>query len=92
MKSHHIPVAICPNCHAKADGAFSVDPDHEIYPQPGDVAICVDCQAINIYSDDHSLRAPTEEELKNLPMVEISRAQKALKEFHETYPDFRKLH
>ena len=92
MISHHIPEAICPVCNKKADGATCTDPDNELGPQSGDVAICVECQAINIYTEESTLRPPTVEELEQLPMVEIIKAQKILKEFHIENPNYRKLH
>jgi len=92
MISHHIPTAVCPTCGESADGATCIDLDNEEGPQPGDVAICIECQTVNIYTDEYSLRVPTEEELNNLPMDEINRAREALKEFHETHPKYRRLH
>lgn len=65
MRDFHVPSSNCPNCGVKQDGALAVTSIHR--PEPGDIMVCIDCSHICIYSDNLTLRDPTDEE-----MVEIA--------------------
>lgn len=64
------PAAKCPVCGYQAtvasEGAYGVTVGNEIQRAPlaGDVSICLECAAVNIYTDSAgNLRRPTAEEL-----------------------------
>lgn len=82
MKDYKIPMITCPNCGSEHDGALSTRINMP-KPKAGDIVICIDCQAVHIYGGNLSLREPTEAEILELPLAEISRAQRALREAKE---------
>lgn len=49
---------------AGAGGA--TDPEGGAVPQAGNISICCYCGAINVFTDNLRLRAPSEAELQNL--------------------------
>jgi hypothetical protein len=62
---YRYPQSLCPNCGTPANAAST--PDDERAPQPGDVAICLECHHITVYGEGMHLRNPTGEE-----MIEIA--------------------
>jgi hypothetical protein len=56
------PLNNCMNCGKLIDSGASIDPG-ERSPQPGDIAICLDCAHIHIYTDDLTIRNPTDDEV-----------------------------
>ena len=56
------PVNRCLNCRKKINAASPVDP-HARPPEPGDIAICLDCAHVQIYADDMTVREPTDAEI-----------------------------
>lgn len=78
MKDHHITKTQCLTCGKEHDGALGVDSNDK--PKPGDVSICINCCALHIFNDDFSFRAPTEQDILELPLDEISKAQRILRE------------
>jgi len=82
MKDYKILSCKCPNCGAENDGALATSINMP-KPKAGDIAICIDCQTISIYTANFSLREPTEAEILKFPLLEISRAQLALRQAKE---------
>ncbi len=76
MKITKLPPATCPSCGQKLDAATRFEDDLE--PSPGDVTICVGCQDVLVFTEELGLRQPTEAEIQELPLAEISRYQRAL--------------
>lgn len=68
----------CPNCKKVSDMAYG--PNSDDPPTPGDVSICLYCQSISVFDEDLILREPTEEEILEMPLDEISHLQRKLKE------------
>jgi len=66
----------CPDCGKKLNGATDFEKDN--VPKPGDIGICIHCQGIHIFSATMTRRLPTEEEIAELPLLEISRLQNRL--------------
>jgi len=78
VADYKIPSCKCPNCGVENDGALATSINIP-KPKAGDIVICIDCQAISIYTTNFSLREPTEAEILKLPLLKISRAQRALR-------------
>jgi hypothetical protein len=74
---YRVPKSTCPDCGAEHGAAYGPDSGGE-KPKPGDISICVKCQAILIFGDKLMLRPPTEAEIAEIPLDLISRYQKAL--------------
>lgn len=72
----------CPNCGELLQG-FSTVTDEDSIPVDGDVSICLYCQAVSLFNSDLSLRAPTEQDILELPLLEIGKAQKVVTRFKE---------
>lgn len=47
-------------------------------PSPGDCTVCLGCQDILIFTEDLGLRRPTDQELEELPLLEITQIQRGL--------------
>lgn len=81
MRDFKIPSSSCPNCGHIHNGALAANSD--VPPKPGDFTICMDCRAVSVYDADMSLKEPSEADLLDMPLVDIARAQKALKDVME---------
>lgn len=55
--SHRIRESACIACGALLDGWTDVVAD--AHPKPGDLSLCLQCGALNVYDDALALRAPT---------------------------------
>lgn len=73
-----IPEGECLQCGKKMDAASNLA-DDALVPEPGDVTLCIHCGYIMAFADDLTFRAVTEEEIKEIPLDEISRFQRARK-------------
>ena len=71
------PETKCLRCQHKVDAA--THPRDGSAPVPGDATICVYCGYLMAFTDDMTFRELTEEELKELPLDEVSRIQRARK-------------
>lgn len=78
MPDHRIPPSPCPDCGKMQDGAYA--PDHEALPKPGDISVCISCYGVSIFGDDMMRRLPTEADIEEMPLDDLSRYQHALKE------------
>jgi hypothetical protein len=56
-----MPASHCPNCYYAYDCATDFR-GQAVVPKPGDVSICLNCGAANVFADDLTVRSPTEEE------------------------------
>jgi len=79
MKDTRLPPTPCPRCGKKLDAATS---PVDATPQEGDFTICMCCQdVLRFYLDaagDLRIRKPTDADLLELPLVEVSRYQRIL--------------
>ena len=82
-ESFRIPESVCPNCNKNQDSAKPGPDNTNEAPVPGDYAICINCQTINVYGDNLELREPTIEELLHAPTLEISQIQRVISEAFE---------
>lgn len=74
---HDVPECQCPVCECSIDGAGNFFDDHG--PQPGTFAVCSECRNLNVFAEDLTLRAPTDEELVAIAgAVEFRAMTKAL--------------
>ena len=48
-------------------------------PKSGDIGICIKCGGVHIYNDNLTMRKPTEQDILEMNLVEISKAQKLLR-------------
>lgn len=60
MITKDLPDTKCFKCGWEMNAASSVGQD--AVPSSGDVSLCIECGAINIFADDMTLRAPTDTE------------------------------
>lgn len=74
----HTPAALCWHCDRMLDAATPAGPD-PMAPTPDAVSLCLYCGAVAIFTDDLSLRPPTEDELGDL---------EGNAEFRRTYASF----
>lgn len=69
MKMHEslkIDDTHCVGCGENLNGCAAVsedDPRAALHPNPGDVAICMICETVNVYGENLKLRRPTDEEM-----------------------------
>ena len=56
--------SVCPNCGRPLNAGAT--PTNERPPEPGDVAICMDCRHVGIYAEDMHVRNPTDKEVIEL--------------------------
>ncbi len=75
MDDTRIPGSPCPDCGLVQDGALG---EAGAVPSAGDVSICMKCQGISVFGEGMIRRPPTEAELLEMPLDEISRYQRAL--------------
>jgi hypothetical protein len=76
MKTTTFEPSHCPTC----DRAYNsvTHPTADLSPRPGDATICIGCQDVFIFDSDLNLRKPTQAELLGLPLLELSKYQRAL--------------
>lgn len=93
MKTYKTTRARCPNCGVHPDRATFADVGAAQKPQAGDIAICANCAAVNVYADDvGNLRAPNFVERVNI--AGDARLQKMVrdrKEMIRVNDDFERL-
>lgn len=65
-ESQHTPEMKCPNCGVTNDAASGLG--HNDSPKPGDIAICIDCASILIYTPFDTLRIATPDDLSSFPV------------------------
>ena len=58
---HTVPKCGCPVCDCPIDGVGNFFGDDG--PRPGAVAVCMECRNVNVFAEDLTLRAPTDQEL-----------------------------
>lgn len=84
MRDTRLPVSLCPRCGRKLDAATHVE---NASPDELDFSICLGCQEVlRFYRDDEDelkLRSLTEEDIQELPLVELARLQKLLKRYKD---------
>lgn len=69
--------SLCKACGYLLEETTDTSPDKRL-PLPGDVSLCFNCGHLQIFSDNLSLRDPTDEEIYDLAGdPEMLRAQKA---------------
>ena len=78
---HKMPVALCPTCNISLDGASGVDCG-DASPEPGDLAICPNCQSINMFSENFQLILASNTTLKEV--ADHPALKKALNAAHNT--------
>lgn len=61
-----LPNSRCWQCRVVYDGAYAVDANKLAVPDPGDVALCGNCGAINIYDEDLMRAQPTAEQMAEI--------------------------
>jgi len=76
--------APCPSCGKSLDAA--THPTEDLTPEPGDFTICLGCQDLFVFTDELELRAPTTEELGQVPLLETSRFQALITEAKRKTP------
>lgn len=72
---------ICPVCNEILDGYTSVSKDAS--PEPGDVTICCVCAQVLEFTDDMQLILASEDSIEKISLLEISRAQNIVKNYHK---------
>jgi len=75
----------CPHCSKKLDGHTAVD-DSEAMLGPGDITVCVYCSEVCVYAEEGGLRIATAEEILEVNLVEIARAQRVARMFQKHFP------
>jgi len=68
MLTQRTPVNRCPRCNEKLDAASALTEDVAV--EPGDISMCMYCQAFLVFKDDLTLRLSTDEDMANLPIGE----------------------
>lgn len=63
-KSTRHPLSACLDCGEMLDTATELD--GEASPSPGDVTICLHCHHLMAYADDLTLRALTDDEMRDI--------------------------
>ena len=66
MRSHEMPVAACPRCGHRLNGATNADPREDEAPDPGDLTVCASCEAFLTYGPDMGLVALSKREVAEL--------------------------
>ena len=64
MNATATPRSPCPDCGAGLDRATETRPG--AVPRPGDVSICMHCNAVNVFAEDLTVRRPTAAEAAGL--------------------------
>jgi hypothetical protein len=74
-----LPVCKCVDCGKIIDTATGAG-----QPNPGDVAICIQCGHIAIFANDLSLHEPNDSEIHKIAgNKKVLRTQKILEKFHQ---------
>lgn len=56
--------SVCPHCNYEMDCATPVEGSPK--PKPVDISICINCAAINVFTDEEGhIRATTDDDIKN---------------------------
>lgn len=76
-KEHATPKSECPTCSYRVDSATSAG--HRRPPKPGDVSVCLNCAAANIFTADLTLRSATMDEQESFGL-DVARVQLAVKQ------------
>lgn len=64
---YRTPIIKCFNCHKEMDAATPHPDETDVRgPVEGDVAVCLYCSHIGIYTVEFQLRAPTEAEMDEI--------------------------
>lgn len=65
---HDVPRGHCINCGRKLPLASQLIGDGDVVsaPEPGNITICFKCGHIMVFADDLSMRAPTDEEMRDI--------------------------
>ena len=61
---HKMPPALCPTCNKSLDGALGVD--YTGAPKPNDIAICLYCHSINVFTEDLTLETANAKVLREI--------------------------
>jgi hypothetical protein len=81
MRHSHTPVSLCLNCGLKLSAATDIESVEK--PQPGNIAVCIECRHVMVYADDLTLREPNDDEIKELAgHPELLKHMKLLADFH----------
>jgi hypothetical protein len=70
-----VPNGICCECKRMVDHCTPAS-EPNIVPEPGDTTLCIGCGAVNVFTDDLTLRAPTDEEMSAAlaePIIQMAR-------------------
>lgn len=63
--THHRTTGVdCPKCGRENDRSTGLECARK--PEPGDVSVCFGCYYVGIYSDDGTIREPTEDERREM--------------------------
>jgi hypothetical protein len=54
----------CPSCGKTIDGVTGVDHEHQ--PKPGDLSVCLYCEALMFFTEGMGVRAATPEESEEI--------------------------
>lgn len=77
-----IPTSRCPVCQTKLD-CCSHPSDDTVLPVQGDLTICLYCGEILMFDVDMNLKSPTPEEIVEADLLELSRAQRIVREYQQ---------
>lgn len=66
MRTQRTPVNRCPRCNEKLDAASALTED--AVPKPGDISMCMYCQAFLVFKSDLTLRLSTDDDMADLPI------------------------
>jgi hypothetical protein len=55
LRDYRLPESPCPACGRTLDGALAMAHDGA-GPSPGDVTVCIDCEALLEFGEGHTLR------------------------------------
>lgn len=80
----------CPYCFRKNEAATAIDEEaakQGISPEEGDISLCIGCAEIAVYTKEKTLRKVEENDLTDVDLLDIQKAQSIIKEFHDSYPE-----
>ncbi len=78
----------CPSCGKRLDRSTGVSEEgeylkEEVEPRPGDITVCVYCSEVLTFTEDMQLRQATPDEVLELGLLALSRAQYVAKLFRK---------